>query len=324
MRRIRYHRYGGPEVLTEEEADTPTPGHGQVLLRTEAIGANFVDTRFRRGAPAGSVFRRPLPGVLTGDVVGTVEAVGPGTAEELLGRRVAALAEDAFAEFVLADAAWLAPVPDGLDLGAASMLPMGAPVALGALRTGRVAPGETVLVHAAAGGIGHLAVQLAKVLGAGTVIAAAGSAAKLDFVRELGADVAVDYTAPDWTEQVRAAVPQGVDVVLDSVGGQILQRGFEVLAPLGRVVVYGAADGEPGSVPVMRLFGLHAVTGFSLLAWRAARPELARRDIEESAEHFASGRLRTAVHTRLPLAEAATAHRLLEERSQLGRILLLP
>ncbi|MGW3041057.1 quinone oxidoreductase family protein [Kitasatospora sp. NPDC001159] len=205
MRRVRYHRYGGPEVLTEEEADTPTPGHGQVLLRTEAIGANFVDTRFRRGAPAGSVFHRPLPGILTGDVVGTVEAVGPGTGEELLGRRVAALAEDAFAEFVLADAAWLAPIPDGLDLGAASMLPMGAPVALGALRTGRVAPGETVLVHAAAGGIGHLAVQLAKVLGAGTVIATAGSAAKLDFVRKLGADVAVDYAAPDWPEQVRAA-----------------------------------------------------------------------------------------------------------------------
>ncbi|MFG2843529.1 zinc-binding alcohol dehydrogenase family protein [Kitasatospora sp. NPDC048296] len=324
MQRVRYHQYGGPEVLTAEEADVPTPGQGQVLLRTEAIGANFVDTRFRRGAPAGSIFHRPLPGILTGDVVGTVEAVGPGVVEDLLGRRVGALAEDAFAEFVLADAAWLAPVPDGLDLGAASMLPMGAPVALGALRTGRLAAGETVLVHAGAGGIGHLAVQSAKLLGAATVIATAGSKAKLDFVRELGADVAVDYTDADWPEQVRAAAPQGVDLVLDSVGGAVLHRSLEVLAPLGRVVVYGAADGEPGSVPVMPLFGLRAVVGFSLIAWRTARPDLARRDIEESAEHFASGRLRTAVHARLPLAEAATAHRLLEERSHLGRILLLP
>ncbi|MFI9363207.1 zinc-binding alcohol dehydrogenase family protein [Kitasatospora sp. NPDC053057] len=324
MRRIRYYEYGGPEVLTPEEADTPTPGPGQVLLRAEAIGANFVDTRFRRGAPAGSVFHRPLPGVLTGDVVGTVEAVGPDVTGDLLGQRVAGLALDAFAEFSIADAAWLARVPAWLDAGAASMLPMAAPVALAALRTGRTAPGETVLVHAAAGGIGHLAVQLARLLGAGTVIATAGSADKLDFLKSLGADVTVDYTAPDWPEQVRAAAPQGVDVVLDSVGGEVLQRSLELAAPLGRVVVYGAADGEPGSVPVARLFGLRTIVGFSLIAWRTVRPEPARRDIEECVEHFTAGRLRTAVHARLPLAEAATAHRIMEDRSHLGRILLLP
>ncbi|MBO1417930.1 zinc-binding dehydrogenase [Streptomyces sp. FH025] len=324
MLRVRYHRYGGPEVLTPEEAEIPTPGPGQALLRAEAIGANFVDTRFRRGEPEGSIFHRPLPGVLTGDVVGTVEAVGPGAPAALVGQRVAALSEDAFAEFALADAAWLAPVPDGLDLGAASMLPLGGPVALGVLRLGRPAAGETVLVHAAAGGIGHLAVQLAKLLGAGTVIATAGSAAKLDFARSLGADAAVDYRSPDWPEQVRAAAPNGVDLVLDSVGGDVLQRSFEVLAPLGRVVVYGAADGQPGSVPVLRLFRLNEALGFSLLAWRAARPEQARRDVEEITGHFAAGRLNAVVHARLPLTEAATAHRLLEERTNLGRVLLLP
>ncbi|MBV2155366.1 zinc-binding dehydrogenase [Kitasatospora sp. SUK 42] len=324
MLRVRYHQYGGPEVLTPEEAGTPTPGPGQVLLRAEAIGANFVDTRFRRGEPEGSVFHRPLPGVLTGDVVGTVEAVGPDVSADLVGQRAAALSEDAFAEFALADAAWLAPVPAGFDLGAASMLPLGGPVALGVLRLGRLAAGETVLVHAAAGGIGHLAVQLAKLLGAGTVIATAGSAAKLDFVRALGADAAVDYRSPDWPERVRAAAPGGVDLVLDSVGGDVLQRSFEVLAPLGRVVLYGAADGQPGSVPVMRLFRLNEALGFSLLAWRAARPEQARRDVEEITRHFATGRLATTVHARVPLAEAATAHRLLEERANLGRVLLLP
>ncbi|MBD0690558.1 zinc-binding alcohol dehydrogenase family protein [Streptomyces sp. CBMA123] len=324
MRRIRYHRYGGPEVLTPEEADIPEPGPGQVLLRAEAIGANFVDTRFRRGAPAGSVFHRPLPGVLTGDVVGTVEALGPDVDGGLLGQRVAALALDAFAEYSIADAAWLARVPDGLDPGDASMLPLAAPVALGVLRAGRLAPGETVLVHAAAGGIGHLAVQLAKLLGAGTVIATAGSPDKLDFVTALGADAAVDYRAPDWPEQVRAAAPRGVDVVLDSVGGEVLQRSLELTAPLGRVVLYGAADGEPGSVPAARLFGLRTAVGYSLNAWRAARPDLARRDVDEAVEHFAAGRLRTTVHARLPLTEAATAHRIMEERSQRGRILLLP
>ncbi|MFE3200776.1 zinc-binding alcohol dehydrogenase family protein [Embleya sp. NPDC059237] len=324
MRRVRYHEYGDPEVLTVEEADVPTPGPGQVLIRSEAIGANFVDTRFRRGPAAGPLFRRPLPGVLTGDVVGRVEARGPGVDGPPVGARVAALAEDAFADFVLADAEWAVAVPDGLDAGVASALPLAAPVALRAVRTGRPAPGETVLVHAAAGGIGHLVVQLAKLLGAGTVVAAVGSAAKFDFVRAYGADFAVDYSAADWPERVREVVPGGVDVVLDSVGGDILRRAFDVVAPFGRVVVYGAASGDVSGIALTDLFALRSVAGFSLLAWRAAAPERAREEPAELAEHLASGRLRVAVHTTLPLTEAVQAHRLLEERSQLGRILLVP
>jgi NADPH:quinone reductase-like Zn-dependent oxidoreductase len=324
MRRVRYYEYGDPEVLKLEEVDLPTPGPGQVRLRAEAIGANFVDTKFRRGPSSGSIFQRPLPGILTGDVVGTVEAVGPDVDEQLAGRRVAGLAEDAFADYSIADAQWLAPVPEGLDLGAASMLPMGAPVALRALRTGRLAHGETVLIHAAAGGIGHLAVQLAKLLGAGTVIATASSPAKLDFARKYGADIGIDYTDSDWPDQVRKAAPHGVDVVLDSAGGEILQRSFDVLAPFGRVVVYGAASGELTSVPVTNLFALKSVAGFSLLAWRAASPEQARQEMTEVADYSTTGQLRTAVHARLPLTEAVAAHRLLEDRAQLGRVLLLP
>jgi NADPH:quinone reductase len=324
MRRVRYYEYGGPEVLKLEEVDLPTPGPGQVRLRAEAIGANFVDTKFRRGPSSGSIFQRPLPGILTGDVVGTVDAVGPDVDAQLAGRRVAGLAEDAFADYSIADAQWLAPVPDGLELGAASMLPMGAPVALRALRTGRLAHGETVLIHAAAGGIGHLAVQLAKLLGAGTVIATASSPAKLDFARKYGADIGIDYTDSDWPDQVRNAAPHGVDVVLDSAGGEILQRSFDVLAPFGRVVVYGAASGELTSVPVTNLFALKSVAGFSLLAWRAASPEQARQEMTEVADYSTSGQLRTAVHARLPLTEAVAAHRLLEDRAQLGRVLLLP
>ncbi|WP_075739160.1 quinone oxidoreductase family protein [Streptomyces acidiscabies] len=324
MRRVRYYEYGDPDVLTIEEAEIPTLGPGQVLIRAEAIGANFVDTKFRRGPSSGAIFQRPLPGKLTGDVVGTVEAVGLGVDTQQVGRRVAGLAEDAFADYIVADAQWLAPIPDGLDLGAASMLPMGAPVALRTLRTGRLAPGETVLIHAAAGGIGHLAVQLAKLLGAGMVIATVGSPAKLDFARNCGADIAIDYRDSDWPDQVRKAAPRGVDVVLDSVGGETLQRSFDVLAPFGRIVIYGAASGELTSLPVTNLFALKSVAGFSLVAWRAADPEQARREMTEVAEYSTAGQLHTAVHARLPLAEAAAAHRLLEDRSQLGRVLLLP
>ncbi|CAO5227281.1 quinone oxidoreductase family protein [Frankia sp. AgKG'84/4] len=328
MRRIRYYSYGGPEVLTVEQADIPVPGPGQVLVRASAIGANFVDTKLRRGPSSGPIFDRPLPGRLTGDVVGTVEAVGPGVAVDqpasLVGRRVATLSEDAFAEYVVADLDWLAEVPSGLDVGAASMLPLGGPTALGALRAGRLAPGETVLVHAAAGGIGHLAVQLAKVLGAGRVIATAAGAAKLDFALDHGADVAIDYSADDWPDQVGKAAPDGVDVILDSIGGQTLLRGLDLLAPLGRTVVYGVASGDFREIPVTSLFALRSVVGFSLLAWRAADPEAGRRDVAEIAGHLAAGRLRTTVHACLPLDEAASAHRMFEERAHRGRILLLP
>jgi NADPH2:quinone reductase len=321
MRRVRYHAYGGPDVLTLEEVPAPEPGPGQVRLRAEVIGANFVDTMFRRGTDG--IFRRPLPGTPTGDVVGMVVATGDGVDTGLLGTRVASLVEEAFADEALAEAAWLAPVPDGVDDGMASMLPMGAPVALGALRLGRLAPGETALVHAAAGGIGHLAIQLAKLHGAGTVIATASSPAKLDFARSLGADVVVDYSDPDWPERVRTAVPRGVDAVLDSVAGAMLEPGVDLLAPLGRVVMYGAAGGEPGRLPTS-LYALRSVIGFSLLAYRAALPEQAKADMTDVAEHAAAGRLRTVVHARLPLTEAAKAHRILEGREQLGRVLLAP
>ncbi|GAQ60395.1 quinone oxidoreductase family protein [Streptomyces scabiei] len=324
MRRVRFHAYGGPEVLEMEEAEVPSPGPGQVVIRAEAIGANFVDTKFRQGPSSGAMFTRPLPGKLTGDVVGTVHAAGPDVDAGLIGRRVAALAEDAFADYAIADADWLAAVPEGIDDGAAAMLPMGGPVALGVLRAARLTPGETVLVHAAAGGIGHLAVQLAKLLGAGTVIATAGSTAKLDFVREHGADIAVNHRDEDWGEQVRRAAPEGVDVALDSVGGTVLRQSIDLLAPCGRAVMYGVSSSEFDEVPVTSLFRLKSLTGFSLLAWRAANPRRARQDITEITEYTVAGRLRTAVHARFPLSDAAKAHRLLEDRTNLGRVLLLP
>ncbi|GIF16057.1 quinone oxidoreductase family protein [Actinoplanes teichomyceticus] len=236
---------------------------------------------------------------------------------------MAALALDAYAECAVADAAWLAPVPAGLGAADAVMLPMAGVVALRVLRSAGLRGGESVLVHAAAGGIGHVIVQLARVLGAGPVIGAA-SAGKLGFVRSVGADLAVDYDSADWPERVRAAVPGGVDVVLDAVGGAVLRRGVELLAPSGRAVVYGAASGGTEDVPPALLFPLRSITGFNLTAWRRAAPEQARSEMAEVAELFATGRLRTTVHAEFPLEEAASAHRLIEERTHVGRVLLRP
>jgi NADPH:quinone reductase len=323
MRRVCYHDHGGPEVLAVEEADIPSPGPGQVLIRTEAIGINYVDVQLRRETRPESIWYRSLPAALTGDAVGTVERAGADVDPALVGARVAVLLDDGCADYVVADADWLAPAPAGLGAGAASLLPTVGAVALGALRAGRFAAGETVLVTAGAGAIGHLAVQLAKLRGAGTVIATAGSAAKLGFLKEMGADVAVDYNEPGWADQVRLAAPRGVDVILEGVGGDILHTSIGLLAPFGRVVVFGASAGELTSVPVRSLFALKSVTGFSLLAWRATDPEQARADIAELTGLLESGALR-AVTRALPLADAAEAHRLLESRNVTGRLLLVP
>jgi NADPH:quinone reductase len=324
MRRVRYHRHGGPEVLVTEEADIPQPGPGQVLIRSEAIGTNYVDVQLRRETDPDSIYFRSLPSTVTGDVVGTVERAGPDADPALVGSRVAVLLEDAYADYVVAATDWLAGVPEGLGPGAASMLPTVGAVAFGALRTARLAKGDTVLVTAGAGAIGHIAVQLARQQGAGTVIATAGSPAKLDFLAGLGVDVAVNHSQADWADQVRKAAPGGVDVVLEGVGGEMLRGSLGLLAPFGRVVVFGASGGELCSVPVRSLFAMNTVAGFSLLAWRAAAAERARADIAELTDLFQTGRLHATTGAVLPLDQAAEAHRLLEDREVLGRLLLVP
>ena len=323
MRRVRYYEFGGPDVLRVEEVERPVPEAGHVLIRTEAIGTSWVDTTMRSGT---SPFGRPdLPGSPHGDVVGHVEQVGEGVDQGLLGQRVAVFAErDAYADYVVAAADWLVRVPAGVDSALASVLSMPAPVALRVLRTGQLAKGETVLVHSAAGGIGHLAVQLAKLEGAGTVIATAGTPDKLEFARQYGADASVCHADPDWADQIRAVAPDGVDVVVDSIGGAITAEGLQMLAPFGRLVIYGAASGAVAEVPVLPLYSLRSVAGFGLLPWRAARPSQAREEMAELAEHVAAGRLRVAVSATLPLAEAARAQALLEDRSRVGRVLLTP
>lgn len=324
MRRVRYHAHGGPEVLAVEDADVPEPGSGQALIRAEAIGLNYVDVQVRRETSPDSIYYRKLPSGVTGDVVGIVERVGPGVDPALIGTRVAVLLEDGCADYVVADTAWMAAVPDGLEAGAASMLPTIGAVAQGVLHIARPIEGETVLVTAGAGAIGHLAVQLAKRQGATTVIATAGSQAKLDFARELGADVAINHTDPDWDEQVRQAVPGGVNVVIEAVGGDTLHRAIGLLAPFGRAIVFGASGGDMTSVPVRSMFALKTVSGFSLLAYRATAPDRLRAQIAEVSDLLLKGELRAATDTRLPMTEIAEAHRLLEARTVRGRVILLP
>jgi NADPH2:quinone reductase len=322
VRAVRYQEYGGPSVLRIEDVPVPAPGPGQALVQVEAVGTNSVDTRFRAGT---SMRPWPLPGTVTGDVVGRIVALGPDAPAGIaVGDRVAGLADDAHAEQVLVDARWLAPVPDGADAAEATALSMILPLALRLLRFGRIAAGETVLIQSAAGAIGHLAVQVAAHLGAARIIGTASTPDKRDFVRALGAQHAVDHTDPHWPAAVRAAAPGGIDVVLDGVGGETFDPGLDLLAPLGRMVSYGAMGGALPTVPVAALITGKQVAGFSIRAFQAARPAEAAQDIADAVELWRSGVVRSVVHARYALEDVAEAHAEIEARGNLGRIVLIP
>lgn len=319
MRAVRFHRHGGPDVLQLDEVAVPEPAAGQVLIQAEAIGANAIDTVLRRG---NSPWDRPLPGMLTGDVVGRVVKLGPGTPPALLGQRVSALSEDAFGDYAAADAAFLAPIPDDADAGAATMMSMTAPLALRLLEAGRLPAGGSVLIHSAAGTVGHLAVQLARSFDPRTIIGTASSPARLDFIRDLGAEP-VDLTADDWPDRVRAIAPEGLDTVLDAIGGTVFAQGLDLVKPLGTMVSYGAITTEVPMIPALGLRS-RSVTGVSLYGWQQARPDAARADIAEVTRRWQSGELRPVVHATHPLAEVARIHEILDARANLGRLVATP
>ncbi|NUR95033.1 MAG: zinc-binding dehydrogenase [Kribbellaceae bacterium] len=321
MRAVRYHRHGGPDVLQLDEVAVPEPGPGQVLLQAEAIGANAIDTVLRRG---GTPWDRPLPGTLTGEVVGRITALGPETPPGVeVGLRVAALAEDAFAEYAVVDAAFLAPIPDDADAAEATMMGMTGPLAYRLLESAHLPAGGAVVIHSAAGTIGHLAVQLAHSYDPKTIIGTASSPHRLDFIRSLGAE-AVDLTDPDWPARVRELAPDGVDAVLDAVGGKVFEQGLDLIRPVGTMVTYGAITTEVPAVPAGALFGFKTVTGVAIMGWRKARTEAAHADIIEVIRRWRSGDLRPVVHAVHPLAEVARIHETLDARSSLGRLVATP
>ncbi|MEV1062989.1 zinc-binding dehydrogenase [Streptomyces sp. NPDC050263] len=325
MRLISYAEHGSPDVLRLEDVPVPAPGPGQLLLRTEAVGVNFIETQLRGNA---TPFPSPLPGRPGGDVVGRVEALGPDTEGARPGDRVVAFGVPAaYADQVVVDAARTLAVPDSVDAATATALGSTAQTAWSVLDAARLGKDETVLVHAAAGAIGHLVTQLAKLRGAGRVIGTVGSPAKADFVRAHGADEVVDYSRPDWADRVRELTGgQGVDIVLDSVEGWVFHDGLRLLKPYGRLVYYGfaGAGGEVAKVSMTELLGLTYVVGTSLDVWTKAAPERVAEARRELVRLVTAGDLRVAVHARLPLADAAEAHRIIEGRSHLGRVVLVP
>ncbi len=324
MKAILVEEFGEPEVLRHTEVERPEPGEGEVLIEVHSSGVNYADTMRRRDQ---YVIRQDLPFTPGSEVAGVVSEVGPGVENASVGDRVVTLlGTDGYAEYAVAPAGNLIPIPEGLDFDTAAAIPLQGLTAYHVIKTsGQMAQGEAVLVHAAAGGVGTLAVQMAKLMGAGLVIATASSGEKLDLARSLGADVLIDYTEEDWPEKVREATGgRGADIILEMVGGDFLDKNLQCLAPWGRMVVFGAASGERGTIDAMALLKKnHSVTGF-YLPQVMSLPDLFVPSLREMMGWIGSGDLKLTLGTRYPLEKAAEAHADLEGRRTTGKLVLNP
>ena len=327
------HAFGPPENLRYETTDDPVPGPGQVRIKVGAAGVHVIDTVLRAGtAGGGPIPPAPLPTVPGREVAGTVDALGAGADPYWLGRRVVVhlgAAPGGYAELAVAPADRLHEVPDGLGLPEAIAMIGTGRTALGIAHLAELRPADTVLVLAAAGGLGTLLVQHAGQVGA-TVAGAAGGPDKTGRVRDLGADLAVDYARDGWTDAVRGALggDRPLTVVLDGVGGALAREAFGLLRTGGRHLVYGwsSAQGRPTVFAESELTerGVTATTvvGPALQAFLGT-PERLREVEARALAAAAAGRLVPAVQT-FPLAAAAEAHAAVEARATMGKVVLLP
>ena len=323
-RAIRIHEPGGPEVLRWEEVEVGEPGDGQVRLAQSAVGLNYIDVYQRTG-----LYPLPeLPAILGLEAAGTVEAVGPGVQDLSPGDRVAYASPPvgAYAEARLMPADRVVKLPDGIsDVQAAGMMLQGMTVQYLIRRTYRVKPGDTVLFHAAAGGVGLIACQWLKHLGA-TVIGTVGSEEKAALARAHGCDHTILYRAESVPERVRDLTGgAGVPVVYDSVGKDTFEGSLDSLAPLGMLVSFGNASGPvpPFNPGVLSAKGSLFLTRPTLMTYTAKREDLVAA-AEDLFSVVTSGAVKIEVNQTYPLAEAAQAHRDLEARKTTGSTVLLP
>jgi NADPH:quinone reductase len=314
MRAVQIEEFGGPEVLKVVEVPKPEPGEGEVLVEVSRAGMNFADTHQRENS---YLSRYEVPLILGGEVAGRTED----------GRRVVAmLGSGGYAEYAVAREASVYPIPDGLDDGAALALLIQGLTAWHLFRTSaKLAQGESVVVISGAGGVGSLAVQLAKRLGAGRVIATASSEEKRRKTIELGADAAVDTAEKDLTAAiVQANEGRKVDVVLEMSGGRVFDASAEALAPFGRIVAYGIASREQNTVQTGRLMRKsRSVVGFWLVHCLGRR-DMVEEPLTELFERAARGELVPQMGETYPLSDVRRAHEDMQGRRTSGKLLLDP
>ncbi len=321
MKAIRVHELGGPEVLRYEEVPQPIPQAGQALVKIEAIGLNFVDCNYRMGA-----YTAALPFTPGMEAAGTVAALGPAVMGLRVGDRVAyAPYMGAYAEYAVVPADRLVPIPDGLDArSVAAGLLQGMTAHYLATSTYPLKPGDTAVVHAAAGGVGSILIQIAKMRGA-TVFGTVSTPEKSQRARAAGADEAILYTDQDFAAEVmRLTKGKGANVVYDSVGRTTFDQSLQCLAVRGVLALFGQASGPVPPVDPLRLWKNSVyLTRPALADYTGDRAELLAR-AQDVLGWIASGKITIHVSQVLPLREAAEAHRLLQARKTTGKVLLMP
>jgi len=322
MKAIRVHAPGGPEALRYEEVDRPAPGPGQVLVKVEAAGVNFIDVYQRTGQ-----YKVPVPFTLGQEAAGTVAAVGPGVAEPNVGDRVAYTSIlGAYAEYAVVPADRVVVLPDGVSTkqGAAAML-QGMTAHYLATSTCALESGNACLVHAAAGGVGLLLCQVAKLRGA-RVLGTVSTREKAALARAAGAAEVILYTEQDFEAEVkRLTNGAGLRVIYDSVGKTTFEKGLSCLAPRGMMVLFGQSSGPVGPFDpqVLSQKGSLFLTRPTLAHYILTRPELVAR-AGEVLGWIKSGKLKLRIDREVPLAQVAEAQRLLEGRKTTGKVLLIP
>ena len=326
MKAVKAVGVGGPEVLTMLEIEAPVPGPGQVLIRGVLAAVNFADINARRGT-----YRADKRGDFQVDlgleIYGHVAALGDGVTGFAIGQRVAGFAlSGAYAQYVLADQELIWSVPDGVSDSQAAAFPTVGQTAFHLLTSAaRLLPGESVMITAAGGGVGSTAIQLARLLGAGPVLAVAGSSQGIFLAHRLGADFSLDVSERG-LEDAMAALEglSKVDIVLDGVGGKLRQQAFRCISPFGRMVQFGNSSGRPEDLPPLREMRERCigVFGFHLGLLRSERKEALRRSATQLLEWLSTGQLNIAIDDVLPLSHAAQAHTRLENRQVRGKLLL--
>ncbi|MDZ7954950.1 quinone oxidoreductase [Nostoc sp. DedQUE09] len=323
MKAIQFHEYGDADVLRLENLPVPELKPGEVLIRVEATGINFADILQRRNI---YVYTPQLPFTPGFEVAGTIEKLGAEVSSSLLGQRVVALVQNGgYAEYVVAPHYLTKFLPKDIDFDLGSAILLQGLTAFHMLKTvAHINSKQIVLVHSGAGGVGTLAVQLAKLLGAKHVIATAGSLEKLEIAKSLGADSLLNYRDPDWQEQVlRATDGKGVDVILEAVGGEVFHKSLECLATGGQLIVYGRSSGSTVFDPTVLINKNQTVTGF-WLNWFLEKPLQYTESLNTLFEYIKQGQLKVNIGGVFPLEQATKAHQLLESRSTQGKLILKP
>ena len=322
MQAIRVHSTGEAEAMQYEEIEMPTPADGQLRIKVEAAGVNFIDIYHRKG-----LYPLPLPFTPGREIGGTVDAVGDGVSDFEVGDAVAFFGNvDGYAEYAVIPAERALPVPDGISAEvAAAVLLQGMTAHYLVKSTYQLQAGDTALIHAASGGVGLLLVQLAKKIGA-TVIGTVSTEEKEALARGAGADHIIRYTEADFEEEtMRITEGAGVEVVYDSVGKTTFEKGLNLLKPRGMMVLYGQSSGAPDPMPLQRLsqIGSGYVTRPSLFHYVASREELVTR-ATDLFNWIKAGELNVRIDQRFPLSRAVDAHLYMEARQSKGKVLLIP